>query len=115
MKEDFRAEELLLTDDMKEERKEEIQKQEQEVLELQSKYFGPNGLYFSRRNELIRPAQEELYEAVQKVARKNKLQYIFTNTEGLTILYAEIRHDYTEEVLEELGLGQEEENPENKN
>lgn len=117
VKEDFRAEELLLTDEMREERTKEIEKMENEVRDLHQKYFGKDGLLFTRQLELTKPAQEELYAAVQKVARKNKLQFVFSNTEGLTILYAEPRHDYTEEVLAELGLGEnaELENPEEDN
>ncbi|NJO00893.1 MAG: OmpH family outer membrane protein [Bacteroidia bacterium] len=109
----YESEKILLTDEMKEEREKEIREKEAEVLELNKKIFGYGGLFFSRQQELMKPAQEEMFEAVQKVARKNKIQFIFSNSEGLTIIYAEPRHDYTEEVLEELGLGQQEdENPE---
>ena len=117
VKEDFRSEELLLTDEMRDEKAKEIEKMENDVRDLHQKYFGKDGLLFTRQLELTKPAQEELYKAIQKVARKNNLQFVFSNTEGLTILYAEPRHDYTEEVLKELGLLDEEndeENPEGK-
>lgn len=111
---DYYAEEPMLTDEMKQERQEEIKALMRQASEYQKKIFGYQGLYFSRKQELIKPALEELNEAVQKVARKERLEFIFTNTEGLTILYAEPRHDYTKKVLEELGLLKDEENPEKR-
>lgn len=115
MKEEFRAEELLLTDDMKQERLEELKKKEKEVTDLQKKIFGVDGLFFNRQQELQKPALEEFYDACSKVARKESLQFIFNNAEGLTVIYAEPRHDYTEEVLEVLGLKKDPDNPEQKN
>ena len=114
VKDDFHSEELLLTEEMRTERAKEIEKMENEIRDLHQKYFGKDGLLFTRQLELTKPAQEELYKAIQKIARKNNLQFVFSNTEGLTILYAEPRHDYTEEVIEELGLNEDEseENPE---
>jgi outer membrane protein len=104
LKTDFLSEELLLTDEMKKERQEEIQKIEEEARMMQNKTFGFQGQYYTRQTELLKPVLETLNKAIEKVARKNKLQVVFSNTEGLTILYAEPRHDYTEELLEELGL-----------
>lgn len=115
LRKEYLAQEILLTDEMKAEKKAEIQKKEDEARDMQKKIFGYQGLFFSRQQELIKPAMEELYKAVEKVARKNKLQFMFTNTEGLTVIYAEPRHDYTQEVLKELGLDEEnKENPEQK-
>ncbi len=110
----YEAEKLLLTPEMIEEREKELEEDAKKVEDMQQQIFGYEGLFFSRQQELIKPAQEELYKAVQKVARKKSLQFIFTNSQGLTIIYAEPKHDYTEEVLEELGLAEDPENPENK-
>jgi outer membrane protein len=111
----YEAEKPLLTSEMIEEKEKELEEEAKRVQDMQQQIFGYEGLYFSRQQELIKPAQEELFNAVQKVARKKSLQFIFTNSQGLTIIYAEPRHDYTEEVLEELGLKEDPENPENKN
>ncbi|GAB4401651.1 MAG: hypothetical protein OHK0053_24670 [Microscillaceae bacterium] len=108
-------EKLMLTDEMIQERQQEIEKEAKRIRDLQQQIFGYEGLFFTRQQELIKPAQEELYKAIEKVARKNSLQFIFSNSQGLTILYAEPRHDYTEEVLEVLGLAEDPQNPENKN
>jgi outer membrane protein len=114
LRKELQAEEVLLTDEMKTERKSEIDKLFKEAADYQKKIFGYKGLFFSRQQELMKPAQEELHKALEKVARKNKLQCIFSNTEGLTILYIEPRHDYTEEILKELGLAEEQQVPEEK-
>lgn len=106
LKSDFLSEELLLTDELKKEKQEEIKKIEEEARQLQNRTFGNDGQYDTRRKELLKPVMEEMYKAIEKMARKNKLQIVLSNTEGLTVLYAEPRHDYTEEVLEELGLKQ---------
>jgi outer membrane protein len=110
----FQAEEVLLTDDMKEERKKEIDKADMEARDYQRKIFGHKGQLFTRQAELIKPAQEALHKALQTLARKEKLQVILNNSEALSILYIEERHDYTEQVLELLGLGEKKGNPENK-
>jgi outer membrane protein len=111
---EYEKEKILLTDEMKKEREEEIEKLKKEAMEIQKKIFGFQGLFHTRQQELMKPALDELNKAVQTIARKNRLQFVFSNTEGLTIIYAEPTHDYTEEVLEELGLTEEEENPEKK-
>lgn len=112
LKEKFKAEEILLTEEMRKERNDEIGKKEKEIRDYQKKIFGFQGLFFTRQQELMKPAREELNKSVEKVARREKIQILFSNSEGLTIIYAEPRHDYTEEVLQELGLLEPEENPE---
>lgn len=104
LKSDFLSEELLLTDELKKEKQEEIKKIEEEARQLQNRTFGNDGQYDTRRKELLKPVMEEMYKAIEKMARKNKLQIVLSNSEGMTVLYAEPRHDYTEETLEELGL-----------
>ncbi len=110
LKTDYLSEELLLTDELKKEKQEEIKKIEEEARQLQNRTFGYEGQYDMRRKELLKPVLEEMSKAIEKMARKNKLQIVFSNAEGLTVLYAEPRHDYTEEVLEELGLKEGEKN-----
>lgn len=100
-------EEILLTAEMKDERQKEIAKKEQEAREYQKKIFGYEGLLFQRRQELIKPAQEELQKAVKRVARRYKIQVIFDKSSDLIMIYASPTHDYTERVLVELGLAEE--------
>ncbi|MGD1842014.1 MAG: OmpH family outer membrane protein [Thermonemataceae bacterium] len=111
MKLKYQAEELVLTDEMKRERQLEIEKKEKEAQELQQKTFGYEGLLYLKKKELIGPVLEELNKAVEKVARKQALQVVYDKSSDFIIVYLDPRHDYTEYVLEELGLGNPEDNP----
>ena len=101
----LKAEEVLLTDEMKGERIDVIHKKEAELKEYQRKVFGFGGLFFLKKQELIKPLQDKVFEAVEKVAKQNRLAIIFDKSGELVMIYTDPRHDYTDFVLEELGLG----------
>jgi len=101
----LKAEEVLLTDEMKSERLEAIHKKEAEAKEYQRKVFGFGGLFFLKKQELIKPLQDKVWDAVEKVAKQNRLAIIFDKSSELVMIYTDPRHDYTDFVLEELGLG----------
>ncbi len=101
----FKAEEVLLTEEMRLERQTEIKKKETELKEYQKKIFGFEGLYFLKKKELIKPLQDKVWDAVEKVAKANRLAIVFDKAAELTMIYTDPRHDYTDYVLEELGLG----------
>ena len=101
----YQAEEVALTEAMKKSRQEEILKKEQEVKAYESKQFGYEGQLFKKRVELNKPAQDKIFDAVEKVVKLRKLDFMFDRNGDLTMLYANPTHDYTEFVLEELGLG----------
>jgi outer membrane protein len=101
----LKAEEVLLTDEMKKEREEAIHKKEAELKEYQRKVFGFGGLFFLKKQELIKPLQDKVFEAVEKVAKQNRLAIVFDKSGELVMIYTDPRHDYTDFVLEELGLG----------
>lgn len=101
----LKAEEVLLTDEMKVERTDAIHKKESELKEYQRKVFGFGGLFFLKKQELIKPLQDKVFEAVEKVAKQNRLAIIFDKSAELVMIYTDPRHDYTDFVLEELGLG----------
>jgi len=61
--------------------------------------------YFLKKQELIKPSMEKVYEAVEKVAKDKKLQFVFDKAGDLVMIYTNPVHDYTDYVLEELGLG----------
>lgn len=104
---ELKAEEVLLTEEMKAERMQEIKKKEEEVKAYQDKVFGVGGLYFLKKKELIKPVQEKVFEAVEKVAKDKRLQIVFDKSGDLVMIYTNPIHDYTDYVLEELGLGDE--------
>lgn len=101
----FEAEQVLLTEEMRQERTAEIEKKEAELKEYQRKVFGFGGLFFLKKQELIKPLQDKVFEAVEKVAKSNRLTIIFDKAGELVMIYTDPRHDYTDFVLEELGLG----------
>ncbi|MBX2899227.1 MAG: OmpH family outer membrane protein [Cyclobacteriaceae bacterium] len=100
----YQAEQVLLTEAMKTERLNEIKKKETELKDYQKKVFGYNGLYFLKKQELIKPLQDKIFDAVEKVCKTNRLAILFDKAE-LVMVYTDPRHDYTDFILEELGLG----------
>ncbi|REE01685.1 OmpH family outer membrane protein [Marinoscillum furvescens] len=102
----LKAEEVLLTAEMKEERRQEIDREWKEVKEHQKQIFGFDGLYFLKKKELIKPVQDQVFDAVERVAKNNRLQIVFDKSGDLVMIYTDPIHDYTDYVLEELGLGE---------
>lgn len=101
----YKAEEVLLTEEMRQERMTDIKKKETDWKDYQKKVFGFEGLYFLKKKELIKPLQDKVWDAVEKVAKANRLAIVFDKAAELTMIYTDPRHDYTDFVLEELGLG----------
>jgi outer membrane protein len=101
----LQAEQVLLTEEMKNERTSAIQKKEDEMKEYQKKVFGFEGLLFLKQQELIKPVQDKVWDAVDKVAKQNNLAIVFDKAGELVMIYTDPRFDYTDFVLEELGLG----------
>ena len=99
------AEEVLLTKEMKDERVAEIDGMRNDLKEYQKKVFGFEGLFFLKKKELIKPVQDEVFDAVEVVAKNNRLQIVFDKSGDLVMIYTDPVHDYTDFVLEELGLG----------
>ena len=106
----YQNEEIVLTEAMKKKRQDEILLKEQELKAYRNKQFGYEGQLFKKRQELNKPVQDKVFEAVEKVAKKKALAVIFDKSGDLTMLYTNPAHDYTEFVLEELGLGAEDRN-----
>ncbi|SHK01785.1 OmpH family outer membrane protein [Hymenobacter psychrotolerans] len=106
----YQAEEVLLTEPMKKKRQDEILKKEQDIKTYQNKIFGYEGQLFKKRQELTKPVQDQVFEAIEKVAKKKQLAIVFDKSGDLTMLYTNPVHDYTEFVMEELGLATEDRN-----
>lgn len=101
----YQAEQVLLTEEMKKARLDDIKKKETEVKDYQKKVFGFEGLFFLKKEELIKPLQDKVFDAVEKVCKANRLAILFDKSGELVMIYTDPRHDYTDFVLEELGLG----------
>ena len=105
MNKEYQAEEVLLTDDMKAERKKQIADKEKKVKELQKKRFGPNGDLFKKRKELIKPIQDDIFNAIKEIAIDGNYAVIFDSSGSLSMLYTDPKYDKSDEVLKKLGFG----------
>ena len=101
----YQTEEVLLTEEMKEERMVTIKEKEEISQEYHRKVFGYEGLFFLKKKELLKPVQDQLFDAVEKVAKEKRLELVFDKSGDYAIIYSNPVHDYTDFVLEELGLG----------
>ncbi len=102
MRADYEAEKVLLTEEMKEERLKAIKEKEEEAKQKQQLYFGAKGKIYTKRQELIKPIQDKIYNAVQEVARRKNLDAVFDKGSGLVTLYISERVDISDEVLDKL-------------
>lgn len=103
MYKNYQAEQILLTEDMKTKREEEIIKKEKEAKEYQKQKFGVDGELFKKRQELVKPIQDKVYQAVQEVANVSGLDIVFDKSSGLTMLYSNAKYNKSDAVLKKLG------------
>ncbi|MCU0340046.1 MAG: OmpH family outer membrane protein [Spirosomaceae bacterium] len=100
----YQAEEVLLTDEMKRKRNQEISDKEREAREYNNKIFGFEGMLFQKKKELIKPVTDQVYKAVERVCRQRRLDMLVDKSSEFVIIYSNPVHDYTDYVMEELGL-----------
>jgi outer membrane protein len=100
----FNKEEVLLPTEEKEKRQEELKKLENDVMELQKKRFGVGGEYFQKRQELIKPIQDKVYDAMQKVASKRSYSMVFDKTNQSNLVFADKKLDMSQDVIKEMGI-----------
>ena len=99
MKTDLSNEKSLLTNDLIRERQEDIEIKEQELKRLQQAYFGPTGDLFQLRKQLATPVQDQVYNAIQEIARNKKYDFVFDRSSDLIMLYSNEKFDISELVL----------------
>jgi len=104
MVKDFEAEQIMLPDNLKKKREDEIFNKEKELRDLQRKRFGFEGDLFKKRQELIKPVQDKVYNAVQKLALEKQYDFILDKSEGITIIFADPKLDKSEDILKSLGI-----------
>ncbi len=101
----YQAEEFLLTAELKKQREGEIVKAEDELKDLQKNRFGYNGDLFKKRQELIQPIQDKVFDAVQKIAQMRSYDFVFDKASGgAAMLFTNPQYDVSEEVLKKLGM-----------
>ncbi|MFN4082450.1 MAG: OmpH family outer membrane protein [Bacteroidia bacterium] len=101
---DLQAEMVLLTDELKKKREAAIKQKETELKDFRNKKFGYEGELFKKRAELIKPIQDKVFEACQKIAKANALDFIFAKSTEMIMLYSNAKYDKSDEVLQELGI-----------
>jgi outer membrane protein len=104
MYKDYEGEQVMLSDDLKKKREAQLFNKEKEVRDLQRKRFGFEGDLFKKRQELIKPIQDKVYNAVQKMAVSRGYDFVLDKSEGITIIFADPKLDKSEDVLKELGV-----------
>ena len=104
MYKNYQADMVFLTQEQQNKRAEEVAAKEKEVAELRSKYFGPEGELYKKRHSLIKPIQENVYNAVKAVAEEKKYQVIFDRASSQSIVFASPTIDVSNDVLAKLGF-----------
>jgi len=99
----YQSEKVLLTDEMKKKREEEIVTKEKEAKDLQKKYFGQDGALYKKREELVKPIQDEIYKAVKEMAVEGGFSIIFDSSAGSSMLYTDPKFDKSDAILQKLG------------
>jgi outer membrane protein len=104
LKKDFEAEMIILPENLQKKREDEIFNKEKELRDLQKKRFGFEGDLFKKRQELIKPVQDKIYNAVQKLAMDKQYDFILDKSEGITVIFADPKLDKSEDILKMLGV-----------
>ena len=101
---DFEAEQVMLSDELKKKREDELFNKEKELRDLQRQRFGYEGDLFKKRQELIKPVQDKVYNAVEKLAVEKGYDFILDKSEGITVIFADPKLDRSEDILKMLGV-----------
>jgi outer membrane protein len=104
MYKDYEAEQVMLSEELRKKREDQLFIKEKTLRDQQRKRFGFEGDLFKKRQELIKPVQDKVYNAVQKIATARGYDFILDKSEGITIIFADPKLDKSEDVLKELGV-----------
>lgn len=100
----YQAEQVMLTEELKQKREDEIVGKEKEAKDLQRKRFGYEGDLFKKREELIKPIQDKIYNAVQKLAASRMYDFVLDKSGGITVIFSDPKLDKSEDILVSLGV-----------
>ena len=104
MYKDYDAEQVMLTDVLKKKREDELYNKEKELRDLQKKHFGFEGDLFKKRQELIKPIQDRVFNAIQKLAVEKQYDFILDKSEGITVIFADPKLDKSADIIRNLGV-----------
>src|SRR5690606_9555515 len=94
----YQAERAMLSDEVRKKREDEIVEKEKAAKDLQKKYFGYEGDLFKKRQELVKPVQDRVYNAVQKLSQQKGYDMVLDKAGGVTLFYADPKHDRSDDV-----------------
>lgn len=104
MYKDLDAERVMLSDELIKKREDQLFNKEKELRDLQKKRFGYEGDLFKKRQELVKPIQDKVYTAIQKIAQQRGYDLMLDKSEGITVIFADPKLDRSDDVLRELGV-----------
>ena len=104
MYKDYEAEQVMLSPELKQKREDQLFNKEKDLRDQQRKRFGFEGDLFKKRQELIKPIQDKVFNAVQKMAVQRGYDFVLDKSEGITIIFADPKLDKSEDVLKDLGV-----------
>lgn len=99
----YQTEQIFLSPEMRQQREEEILAKEQEVLELKRTYFGQEGEWYKKREALLKPIQDEIYNAIQDIANEKRYDVVKDRSADPSLIYMSSKLDISDQVLEKLG------------
>lgn len=100
----YQAEKMLLSDELKRKREDQIIAKEKDAKDLQRKHFGPDGTLFKKREELMKPIQDQLYNAIKDMATEGSYAVVFDSANNPSLIYINPRYDKSDDVLKRLGF-----------
>jgi outer membrane protein len=103
MKDDFEKKKLILTDNVRKQKEDEIKAIEKRINEFKLQKFGENGEYFQKQTELMKPVQDRVFKAIQDVAREGSYDFVIDRSSQLMLLYMNEKYDLTQKVINKLG------------
>ncbi len=101
---DFEVEQYMLSDELKKKREAEIAVKEKDIRDLQKKRFGYEGDLFKQRQRIVKPIQDKIFTAIQKIAVARGYDFILDKSEGITVIFADPKLDKSDDVLREMGI-----------
>lgn len=104
LEEDFKANEILFTDEIRQEKKQLIEQKKQARKNYLEQKFGPEGEYFQKQKELLKPIQRNIYKAILAVAQRGNYDFVFDRAKNASLLFGEKQWNLNQDVLQELGV-----------
>lgn len=103
-RQEFADEAILLPAEIKKQREKEISEMETKAMELQKRRFGVGGDLFMKREQLIKPIQDRIFDAIQQIATERNYAFVFDIANQSNLLYADPKYDISEDVIRKMGI-----------